>query len=83
MKKLFVILMALGLASCNQVEQITPGVLVKEVCCPEIYYAEILHAEKHSVGDTIRIQFNQMPRHEKSYPSTARYGYTTVVIVKK
>lgn len=81
MKKLFVI--ALALASCNQAEQITPGVMVKEVCCSEIYYAEILHAHKHSVGDTIRIQFNQMPRHEKSFPSTARHGYTTVVIVKK
>jgi hypothetical protein len=81
MKKLFVILFAL--ASCNQAEQITPGVMVKEICCSEIYYAEILHAEKHSVGDTIRIQFNQMPRHEKSYPSKQRYAYTTVVIVKK
>jgi hypothetical protein len=83
MKKLFVILSLVGLASCNQAEQITPGVMVKEVCCPEIYYAEILHAEKHSVGDTVRIQYNDMPRHQKSYPSTARYGYTTVVIVKK
>jgi hypothetical protein len=83
MKKLFVILSLVGLASCAKEEIVDPGVLVKEVCCPEIYYAYLLHPEKHSVGDTVRIQYNDMPRHQKSYPSTARYGYTTVVIVKK
>jgi hypothetical protein len=82
MKKILVILLALGLASCNKEDVITPSVLVREVGTSPIYYAEILHKEMYKVGDTLRIQYNQMPHHELSYPNKGRYGYTTVVIVK-
>lgn len=82
MKKLFIILLALGLASCNKEDVINPSVLVKETCCAPIYYAEIIHKNLYKVGDTLRIQYNQMPFHELSYPSKQRHLYTTVVIVK-
>lgn len=69
-------------SSCSKEEVVTPSILVKEVCCSPIYYAEILHKELYSVGDTIRITYNQMPKHELAYPSSMRYKYTTVVITK-
>jgi len=83
MKKLLVIAALIGLSSCTKQDDIiTPSVLVREVATSPIYYAEILHKNLYKVGDTIRIQYNQMPRHEKAYPSKQRYLYTTVVIIK-
>lgn len=80
---LFCTLLAVIASSCTKKEElITPSVLVKETCCSPIYYAEILHKELYSVGDTIRITYNQMPKHEYAYPNTFRHRYTTVVIVK-
>jgi hypothetical protein len=80
---LFCTLLAVVASSCaKKKELITPSVLVKETCCSPIYYAEILHKELYSVGDTIRIIYNQMPRHEYAYPNSFRYKYVTVVIVK-
>jgi hypothetical protein len=85
MKTLFSLLILLGLlSSCKKEEEtITPSVLVKETCCSPIYYAEILHKDMYKVGDTIRIIYNQMPKHELAYPSSQRYKYTTVVIINK
>ena len=84
MKNLFVISLIIGLASCSkQEEPIAPSLLVKETCCAPVYYAEVLHAARYKVGDTLRIQYNEMPRHERAYPSKLRHGYTTVVIVSK
>lgn len=80
---LFCILLAISASSCTKKEElIQPSVLVKETCCSPIYYAEILHKEMYKVGDTIRITYNQMPRHELAYPNSMRYKYTTVVITK-
>ena len=77
------ILLVLIASSCTKNEElITPSVLVKETCCSPIYYAEILHKELYQVGDTIRITYNQMPKHEYAYPNTFRHRYTTVVITK-
>jgi hypothetical protein len=85
MKTLFLLLILLGLfSSCKKEEEVvTPSVLVKETCCSPIYYAEILHKDMYKVGDTIRIIYNQMPKHENAYPSSRRYQYTTVVIINK
>jgi hypothetical protein len=83
MKQLFLLTMLIGFFSCNKEEIVTPSVLVKPICCSEIYYAEILHKEMYSVGDTIRITYNQMPKHELAYPNSFRNKYTTVVIIKK
>jgi hypothetical protein len=80
---LFAIALIIELASCSKPEQIAPSLLVKEVCCAPVYYAEVLHANRYKVGDTLRIQYNEMPRHERAYPSKLRHGYTTVVIVSK
>jgi hypothetical protein len=82
MKKLFVILLALGLASCKDDELVIPSIVVRETCCAPNYQAEIVNGHLYKVGDTLRIQYNQMPFHEKSYPSKLRHGYTTVVIVR-
>lgn len=80
---LFSTLLVFITSSCTKKEEIiSPSVLVRQLCCPEVYYAEILHKEMHSIGDTIRIQYNQMPRHEYAYPNTFRHKYVTVVIVK-
>ena len=78
----FVILLGL-LFSCKEKETITPSVTVKEVCCSPIYYAEILHKEMFNVGDTIRITYNQMPKHQMAYPNPKNTEYTTVVIISK
>jgi hypothetical protein len=80
MKKLISILILSGFFSCQKEELIEPGVLVKE--SGSKYYAEILHKELYEVGDSIRIQYNQMPRHENAYPSKKRSEYVTVQIVK-
>jgi hypothetical protein len=81
---LFFILLAISASSCTKEEEIvTPSVIVKETCCSPIYYAEILHKEMYKVGDTIRIIYNQMPKHELAYPNPKRYQYTTVVIINK
>jgi hypothetical protein len=83
MKKLISLAMLVGLfSSCKEEEIITPSVLVKPICCSEIYYGEIIHKEMHSIGDTIRIQYNQMPKHQLAYPNPRRYEYVTVVITK-
>ena len=79
----FFILLAISASSCTKEEEIPqPSVLVKQLCCPEVYYAEILHKQMYKVGDTIRITYNQMPRHEYAYPNSFRHKYVTVVIVK-
>ena len=84
MMKIISLIVLLGLfSSCKKEEVVQPSALVKQVCCPEVYYAEILHKELYSVGDTIRITYNQMPKHELAYPSSRRYQYTTVVIINK
>jgi len=80
MKKIISIFILSGFFSCQKEELIEPGVLVKE--SGSKYYAEILHKELYNVGDSIRIQFNQMPRHENAYPSKRRYEYVTVQIVR-
>jgi hypothetical protein len=82
MKKLFVILTALGLASCKEDELVIPSIVVREICCAPKYQAEIINGHLYKVGDTLRIQYNQMPFHELSYPSKQRHLYTTVVIVR-
>lgn len=80
---LFCTLLVFITSSCTKEEEIiSPSVLVKELCCSPIYYAEILHKELYSVGDTIRITYNQMPKHEYAYPNSFRNKYTTVVIKK-
>jgi hypothetical protein len=76
-------LLAVIASSCTKEEEIPqPSVLVRQLCCPEIYYAEILHKNLYKVGDTIRIIYNQMPKHEYAYPNSFRYKYVTVIIVK-
>jgi hypothetical protein len=80
---LFCILLAISASSCTKEEEIPqPSVLVRQLCCPEIYYAEILHKQMYKVGDTIRIIYNQMPKHEYAYPNSFRHKYVTVIIVK-
>jgi hypothetical protein len=85
MKILFICtLLAVIASSCTKDEEtITPSVTVKEVCCSPIYYAEILHKEMYKIGDTIRIIYNQMPKHELAYPNPKHTNYTTVVIISK
>jgi hypothetical protein len=80
MKKLISILILSGFFSCQKEEPIEPGVLVKE--SGSKYYAEIQHKELYNVGDSIRIQYNQMPSHQLAYPSKRRFEYTTVQIVR-
>jgi hypothetical protein len=84
MKQIIKLLLLVFIASSctKEKEIISPSILVRQLCCPEVYYAEILHKEMYSIGDTIRIQYNQMPRHEYAYPNTFRHKYVTVVIVK-
>jgi hypothetical protein len=81
MKKIISILILGSFFSCQKEEPINPGVLVKE--SGSKYYAEILHKELYNIGDSIRIQYNQMPRHELAYPNKRRNEYVTVVIVKR
>jgi hypothetical protein len=81
MKKIISIFILSSFFSCQKEELINPGVLVKE--SGSKYYAEILHKELYEVGDTIRIQYNQMPRHQLAYPNKRRNEYVTVVIVKR
>lgn len=83
MRTLVLLLITILLFSCKEEKIVTPSVLVKETCCSPIYYAEILHKDMYKVGDTIRIIYNQMPKHELAYPSSQRYKYTTVVIINK
>jgi hypothetical protein len=80
---LFCTLLVFITSSCTEEEIISPSVLVKETCCSPIYYAEILHKEMYKVGDTIRITYNQMPKHEYAYPHVKHVNYTTVVIINK
>ena len=77
MKKLISILILSGFFSCQKEEIIEPGVLVKE--SGSKYYAEILHKELYEVGDTIRIQYNQMPRHQLAYPNKRNTEYTKTI----
>ncbi len=82
--KSLILLIALATMSCTK-EVVSPdvtGLIVKEVCCPERYYAEILHREMYKVGDTLRVTYNQMPKHQRAYPSRDKNYYTTVVIVR-
>ena len=81
MKKIISILILGSFFSCQKEEAITPGVIVKESGVN--YYAEIVNKELFEVGDSIRIQFNQMPRHPHSYPSKRRNEYTKVLIIRK
>jgi hypothetical protein len=37
----------------------------------------------YKVGDTIRIIYNQMPKHEYAYPHVKHVNYTTVIIINK
>ena len=83
MNMIFSAILIVLLSSCKEEEVVTPSVLVKETCCSPIYYAEILHKDMYKVGDTIKIIYNQMPKHELAYPSSQRYKYTTVVIINK
>lgn len=79
----FIILLGI-LSSCTKEEEIvSPSVLVKEVCCSPIYYAEILHKDMYKIGDTMRITYNQMPKHEWTYPHPKHTLYTTVVLINK
>ena len=80
MKKIISILFVAGFFSCQKEEAITPGIIVKESGVN--YYAEILHKELFEVGDSIRIQYNQMPKHPHSYPSKRRNEFVKVVIVR-
>ena len=84
MKKIISILILGSFFSCQKEEAITPnysGLVVKE--SGSNYYAEILHKELFEVGDTIRIQYNQMPKHQFAYPSKRRNEYTKVLIIRK
>jgi hypothetical protein len=86
MKKVLFIctLLAVIASSCTkEKEVITPSVLVKETCCSPIYYAEILHKDMYKIGDTLRITYNQMPKHEWAYPHPKHVDYTTVVLINK
>ena len=78
------LLLAIIATSCAKEQEIvSPSILVKEVCCSPIYYAEILHKDMYKVGDTIRIIYNQIPKHEYAYPHVKHVNYTTVVIINK
>lgn len=78
------LLLAVIASSCAKEQEIvSPSILVKEVCCSPIYYAEILHKDMFKIGDTIRITYNQMPKHEWAYPNPKHVEYTTVVIINK
>lgn len=82
MKKLIIAIAALSLlASCAEQEIVTPSVLVKPVTGPEIYYAEIQHKKMYKVGDTLRITYNQMPKHEYAYPHPHHTKYVSVVLI--
>jgi hypothetical protein len=85
MKTLLSLVILLGLfSSCTkEKETISPSVLVKEVCCSPIHYAEILHKDMYKIGDTLRITYNQMPKHEWAYPHPKHVDYTTVVLINK
>ena len=85
MNKLIIAIASLSLlASCGQDEEIiTPSVLVKPVDASEIYYGEILHKEMYKVGDTLRITYNNMPKHEWAYPHPYRFRYVSVVLISK
>ena len=84
MKKLIIALAALPLlASCSEQEIITPSVLVKPITGPEIYYGEIQHKQMYKVGDTLRITYNQMPKHEWAYPHPFHTKYVSVVLISK
>ena len=82
MKKIIAFAVLIGMVSCKEEETITPSVLVKPICCSEIYYGEILHKEMYNLGDTIRITYNQMPKHELAYPNPRHTDYVSVVIIK-
>ena len=81
MKKIISILILGSFFSCQKEEAITPGVIVKESGVN--YYAEIVNKELFEVGDTIRIQYNQMPRHQLAYPNKRNTEYTKVLIIRK
>ena len=82
MKKLIIAIASLPiLASCSEQEIVTPSVLVKPITGSEIYYAEIQHKTMYKVGDTLRITFNQMPKHEYAYPHPFHTKYVSVVLI--
>jgi len=84
MKTLIIALTSLSLlASCAEKETVTPSVLVKPVDAPEIYYGEILHKEMYKVGDTLRITYNQMPKHEYAWPHSNHTKFVSVVLISK
>ena len=81
MKKIISILILGSFFSCQKEEVINPGIIVKESGVN--YYAEIVNKELFEVGDSIRIQYNEMPRHPHSYPSKRRNEYIKVLIIRK
>lgn len=84
MKKIiYTALCIAALISCKEQEQPTPGILVKETCCAPVYYAEIQNKSLYRIGDTVRIKYNQMPRHELAFPNPRMNEFTTVVILNK
>ncbi len=86
MKKMKIVISLLLLviaSSCTKEEVVSPSVLVKIVCESPIYYAEILHKEMYSVGDTINIIYNQMPAHQLAFPNPKHNEHVTVVIISK
>ena len=85
MKKLITAIASLSiLASCaEEKETITPSVIVQPVGVSEKYYAEIIHKNMFSVGDTMRITYNQMGKHEFAWPHPYHTKYVSVVLISK
>jgi hypothetical protein len=85
MRKLILAISAISLlASCaKEKEIVTPSVIVQPVGVSEKYYAEIIHKNMFSVGDTIRITYNQMGKHEFAWPHPMHTKYVSVVLISK
>jgi hypothetical protein len=84
MKKLILAISTISiLASCAKEEIVTPSVIVQPVGVSEKYYAEIIHKNMFSVGDTIRITFNQMAKHEFAWPHPNHTKFVSVVLISK
>jgi hypothetical protein len=82
MKKLIISIISLSiLVSCSDKEIATPSVLVKPITGPEVYYAEILHKQVYRIGDTLRITYNQMPKHEYAFPHPNYIKFVSVVLI--
>ena len=85
MRKLILAISTISiLASCaKEKEIVTPSVIVQPVGVSEKYYAEIIHKNMFSIGDTIRITFNQMAKHEFAFPHPNHTKYVSVVLISK